>query len=911
MPDWRSEVDKSLSGSGLDPADRCDLAEELTQHLEDRYRELLSGGEDEAAARRTVLGELGNMAGLRAPLARSRRTRTPQSDLGAPRSGNFGGFARDLRYGWRVMRRAPVFTLFAVLSLGLGIGANTTVFTIVNTLLLHPLPVDRPADLSALFETGRKGSKQAEAHLALPYADFEDYAKRQTSFRALAAFTPPVVMALRGAAGPERVFGEFVSKDYFGTLGIRPAIGRFFLPEEDTQPGSAPVAILSYNAWQLRFGGAPDVIGRLLVLNNVGFTVIGVAPERFLGVSAVFGPDVWLPATMAESAFPAEFAGAFSDRAKALFHGVGRLRPGSTREQAQADLETVAASLQKEYPSTNESRSISVRPIADELFSNMGGSGGLTFGSGILFAIVGLVLAIACANVANLLLARAVARRQEVAVRLAIGANRGRLVQQMLTESFLLSILSCVAGVGIGIAGCRFVWSFVPAEVAGNMISPRLDAGVLLFAFFASLFTGFLFGLAPALRASKTDVVSALKEETRIGGRVRRTARLMNALLVGQVAFSLVCLLTSVLFFRAIQRAWTIDPGFEFRHLGLWLVNPAQAGFGETRVKEFYREARERVAAMPGVASVSWSSGLPFWNTPGRSLVIQGVEQRAHSDAISTVTFTIDAGYFETVQIPLLRGRAVTENDREETAPVAVINEALAREHWPGGDALGHRFQFAGETVWRQVVGIVKNANYSSLGEHPQPCVYLPLGQNYSGDMILYVRADGDPANLLAAVQRELRNLNAAIVISDARTGTKLMEQVLWGPRVGVALLGVFGLLALTLASVGLYGVMAYSVSQRTREIGVRAALGASRPLLLRLVVGDGMRLVLYGVALGLGAAILAGRALSGMLFGLSTADPVSLALAGFTLISVALIACYLPARTAIRIDPAAALRDS
>ena len=830
------------------------------------------------------------------------------NDIGPGRS--LAPILRDLRYGWRGMRKTPVFTAFAVLTLGLGIGANTTVFTIVNTLLLHPLPVADPSQLAALYDTASsRGAKQASARLPLAYANFADLAAQQASFRAIAVFTPPMVMTLSTGTIPERVFGEFVSKQYFDTLGITPVIGRFFMPAEDRSPGSAPVAVLSYNAWRGRFGGATAVIGSALELNKVVFTVVGVAPPGFLGVSAVFGPDVFLPATMCERAFPAEFRNALSDRGKPLFHAVARLAPGSNLQRAQANLETIAAELERAFPATDEGHGIAVRPVTDELYSNAGGSGGFVLGSAVLLAIVALILAIACANIANLLLARAAARRREIAVRLAIGAGRGRLIRQLLTESVLLSLLGFLAGIGIGFAGCRFVWSFVPAEVAGNMTSPKLDGLVLFYALAVSLAAAFLFGLAPAWRASKTDVMSGLKEGAGATGHSRRTVTFGNLLLTGQIAFSLVCLVTATLFFRSVQRAYTIDPGFQSNRLALFMMNPAQSGYSDARVKAFYRVARDRVANLPGVAAASWASGLPFWNTPSRSVSIEGAERLRKSSGTASVVFTVDSDYLQAIGIPLVEGRSFSDSDDERSAPVAMINEVLARERWPGG-ALGHRFQLAGDPAVRQVVGIVKNANYTTLGEAPQPCVYLPSRQNFVGGMVLYVRSQGDPATVLASVQRQIGDLDPNVRISDVRTGTKLIGQVLFGPRVGVALLGVFGSLALALASVGLYGVMAYSVTRRRKEIGIRMALGASRAAVLRVFLRDGMALVCYGILAGLAVCLLIGRALSRTLFGLSAADPMSLVAASLVLILVAMAACYLPARSATKIDPLVALRD-
>jgi predicted permease len=905
MPDWRGEIESRLSGARMDAASEHELIEELAQHLEDRYCEMIAAGADDSAAREAALEELWNL-NARQWWAPSGAGREPVA-MGTAASGRLSrDLLRDIRYGWRLMRKTPVLTSFAALSLALGIGANTTVFTIINTLLLHPIAAADPARLAMVYGTGAKDSRQAHIDLPLSYPNFEDYAKSQHCFREMAAFTPVQLMTLGDRSGQENVFAEFVTARYFDTLGVTPAVGRFFMPREDSTPGSAPVAVISYAAWKTRFGGSTDIMGRTLELNHNTFTVVGVAPRDFLGVSAVFGPDFWLPATMAEQGL---FAGALFDRGKPLFRVFGRLAPGFTLQRAQAELEPLAAALERQYPGVNQGRRIAVRPVGDELFSAVGGGSSMEFGSGVLLAVVILILGIACSNVANLLLARAVIRRPEMAVRLAIGANRGRVIRQMLTESALLSLLSCSIGLAFGYAGCRFVWSFVPANVVRNMAAPRLDGGVLLFAVLVSLGTAVLFGLAPALRASKLDVAAALKEESPSSGRTRRAVNFSNLLLVSQVAFSMLCLITAALFFRSIQHAYAINPGFQTDRLAILLVDPRQAGYGQTRTQEFYREGRHRIAALPGVASVSWASGPPFWHNASRTIEIEGEEPRTQPDRIATVVFTVDTDYFDTMGIAVRSGRVFEETDREGAVPVAVVNQELAERYWPGGGALGHRFRFAGDATWRQVIGVVRTANYNTLGEPAQPCVYLPLRQNFAGGMYLYVRSEGDPGALLADLQRAIRAMDASLQVGDVRTGPMLIQQVLWGPMVGVALLGVFGSLALALASIGLYGVMAYSVNQRRREIGLRAALGAAPSSVVRLILREGMTLAGCGVGVGLIIGLMVGRVLSRMLFGISPADPISLGAAAAVLLAVAWIACYVPARSATRIDPLIALR--
>lgn len=916
MHDWQKEIVKRLARSGLEPEPDAAVIQELAQHLEDRYAELLSDGMEPSAAREAVLAEINSLerVPLRVPVSKREQVNSVPP-AGAVASGRLlADFGRDLQYGLRVIRKSPLFAFFAVLCLAVGIGAGTTVFTIINTLLLHPLPAKNPSQLVVLYGASAKHTRQQFGQQALSYANLQDYMKDQQCFSGVAAYTWPQILTLAGRNGPERMFGELVGGHYFGTLGLHPALGRFFFPSEDNVPGSAPVAVLSYSAWQARFGGSRAVLGRTLELNNIAFTVVGVTPKGFLGLSAFFGPDVWLPATMSERVSPAEFRSAFSDRSKPLFRGVGRLRDGFSIRRAQANVDTVAAALAREYPESNTGHGISVRPVTDQLFF-MGGTssaaGGLELGSAVLLIVVLLILGIACSNVANLLLARAAARRHEIGLRLAVGASRGRLIRQMLTESGLLSLLACGAGIGLGYLGCRFVWSFVPADSINNMAAPKFDGWVLAFAILISLFTAVLFGLAPAMRASRTDVVAALKEEAPGSGRSRRTLSLTNALLVGQVTFSLICLVTGALFFRSIERAYTIDPGFQTRHLALVMMDPAQAGYSPRRVKEFYRTTREKIRNLPGVATVSWASGMPFWNSASRSLVIEGAALHRKAGNLRTVSMVVGTDYFPTMEIPLIAGRQFNDRDREGSLPVAIINQALVAKDWPGGNALGQRFRFEDDNTWVQVIGVVKNADYTTLGEAPQPCVYLPMRQNYAGGMTLYVRSRGNPAGLLPAIQRQVRTLDRSIEISDARTGSLLINQVLWGAKVGVALLSVFGSLALLLAAVGLYGVMGYTVSHRRREIGVRMALGATRGRVLRLIVGDGMRLVGCGIVLGLAASLLLGRALSHLLFGISSADPASFAAAIATLVAVALAACYVPARAATRIDPMNALREN
>jgi predicted permease len=879
MPDWKRLVREKLPQA--EPA----LIDELAEHLEDHYGELRSGGAGAEEAYRSALAELDEIY----PLKRSQR-------MAEEHKLPFGDdLWRDIRFAVRTMGKSPMFVVFVVLTLALGIGANTTVFTVINTLILNPLPVQNPGGLASIT---------TDASKPIPYADLKDYREKNQVFSSMAGYTSPRIVTLEADGGSERMFCELATGNYFSTLGLSPVMGRFFSTDED-----GAVAVLNYGTWQGRFGGASDIIGKTLRLNSGVFTIVGVAPQHFIGVNAIMGPDLWIPAGMMERLMPNEMQNALSDREKAIFMGVGRFGPGISQSEAQANLGTIASNLAREYPATNEARKIAVRPIRDAIFASAStGSSAIFFASAVLFIVVGILLLIACSNVANLLLARAAARRQEMAVRLAMGASRRRLIRQLLTESVLLGILSGAVGLLIGYAGLHFLFGMLPS--ASNFITPKFDATVFIFAFVVSLATGFLFGIIPALKASREDVAETLKEEARTAGRGRKRVTVANALLVGQVAFSFLLLMTAALFLRSIQRAYDIDPGFQTAHLATFMTNPGQAGYGKAQAKAFYKDARERVIRLPGVASASWSSNLPLWGRTVNGIQIEGREQRPKAEKISTILNTVDRDYFETAGVTIDRGRVFTEVDQENSAPVAIVNEKMAHDFWPGEDALGKRVQIPGEKHMRQIVGIAKNANYSTWAEPPQLCVYVPLEQNYSDGMTLFVRSKGDPKEILLPVEREVRSAAPQILVSGVRTGRELVDGGLFQAKVGVMLLSVFGLVALALASIGLYGIMAYSVNQRKREIGLRMALGAAQASVLRLILKQGMSLVLTGVLIGLAASLFVDRLLSRMLYGVNANDPVSVLAAVVVLLGVALVACYLPARWASRVDPVVALRE-
>lgn len=910
MPEWKLEIRKHLAGLNLRPEREAEIIEELSDHLQQRYEELRARGAGDEEALREVIGEI-YWRDFVPELQVSEKTSLPDTvpDGGAPSGHFFEDLWKDLRFALRMLRKSPGFTAVAVLTLALGIGANTAVFTVVDSLILNPLPVEKISTLAAVNTTQAKKTAQSGDLQAISYLNLKDIRDRTHAFGSLAGHSYPMAVTMTDKDQPHRIFAEIVTANYFETLGLHAFLGRFFLPSEDATPGAAPVAVLGYTAWQSRFGGDPGILGRTIRLNETPFTIIGVGPKGFKGVYAVFGPDLWIPSMMAAQVLPAEQRNALSDRALPLFTGIGRLEQGVTLAQAQAEMKIVAAALEKEDPNANEGKVLTVTPLIEAAYGPERQP--VVLGGFLLMAIVAFVLLIACSNVANLLLARASVRRQEIAVRMALGAGRRRLIRQLLTESVLLGLFSGVLGFAFGYGGCRILESLRPAEYAQNLADLRLNMPVFVFAFAVAIMTGLIFGIVPAMRSSRVSVSEVLNEETRSAGRSRSRVSLANALLAGQVAVSLVLLVVASLFLRSIEHEYVIDPGFQTKHLALFMLYPGQAGYDRVRTEQFYKQALDRIGRVPGVASVSWASNLPLWGRKDTGIAIEGQEARKKSEAISAVVDTVDLNYFSTMGIPLVEGRDFSENDRDISTPVAIINDTMAAKYWPNQDPLGKRFQLPQGKSFLQVVGVAKTTNYQTLGEPPQACIYIPLRQNYADSMNLYLRSERDPSTILASVQEEIHSLDPVLPVEDIRTGTKVIDQALWWSKIGVGLLGIFGFLALGLASVGLYGIMAYSVNQRRREIGVRMALGAGQGNVSLLVLRQGMTVVGGGVVVGMTLSLLLGRVLSRFLYGVSGSDVLSLGGASLALLAVAFVACYLPARSASRVDPLVALREA
>jgi predicted permease len=760
----------------------------------------------------------------------------------------------------------------------------------------------------AIYTTDARNSSPFGNLLQTSFPNYQDYRDGNTVFSGLAAYSFPLNVSASIDSSPEQLFCEMATGNYFQVLGVRAVRGRVFGPEDDEVPGASPVVVISHSLWLRRFGGAETVVGRTFAMNGTPFTVIGVAPPGFHGVNSLFGPDGWVPTMMHGTILPSQLRTWMSERRALVFTLAGRLKPGVTIDRARANLTTIATSLEQTYPEPNGGRSTALRPLTEATIFP-GVREGLLAGTAVLMAIVGLVLLIACANVANLLLARATSRRAEIAVRLALGASRRRLVRQLMTESVLLGLISGALGLVVAYWTRNIIWATRPPFFAQNFVDPQLDGRVLVFAVGVSLATGLIFGLVPALASSRTDVVRAIKDQSRAAGRPRRRFGLGNLLIVGQVALSLVALITAALFLRSSWQASQIDPGFDADEVGIMAVTPGQAGYDPDRAQQFFHDVRARVAAMPGVRHASWAANLPLFGGGSRTVFVEGREQDKQVSGILILVNAVDVDYFETTGIAIRQGRGFTEADRAGAAPVAIVNDTMARQYWPNETPIGRRFRYYTEQEYREIVGVVETVKYVTLGEAPRPATYFPLRQSRNDAMVLHVRGAGDVRSMLVPVQREIRAIDGNVPIQNPQRVRDVIDQSLWTVNLAAGLLGVFGLLALALACVGLYGVMAYSVAQRTQEIGLRMALGAGPGQVLRLVLRQGLALVAVGVVLGVLGALGVSQLIESLLFG-SAHDPWSYVGASLALMAVATVASLLPARRASRVDPLIALRE-
>jgi len=817
---------------------------------------------------------------------------------------------KDLRFGVRTLLRQPAFTAVAVVSLALGVGINTTIFSVVNAVLLRPLPIHEPERLVEIYT-----STVAEyPYLTTSYPDYLDV-RDQASALSITAAHGTVRGILTRDGRSELVSGEVVTDDYFELLGIQPALGREFLPEENRTEGTHPVVVVSHGFWQRRLGGDPKIVGSSLRISGVDYTVVGVAPEGFSSTIPGLQTEFWAPLAMVEKL---SFAGIQSNnpspgdtrlqqRGTRWLFVKGRLAEGRSFEEAQAQVQTVAARLAEQYPDIDAKLQATLLPSSGVRLHPMV-DGVLAPAAAVLLGAVGLVLLIACANVANMLLARASGRRREIAVRLAIGASRGRLVRQLLTESLLLAAFGGAVGIGVAWGGSRLLTAYQPPLPIPLRFDYALDPRVLGFAIAATLLTAVAFGLAPALQASRPALVPALKNaEAQNDGRRRLAFR--DVLVVGQLAVSLVLLVAGALLVRGLVKAHSIDPGFDPDRLATLSLNLKMMGYSPEQATPFQERLVEELRALPGVEAVTLASRLPLGSDINMEGILIPEIHESEDDAVAIDATWVDPDYFRALGVEIVAGRGIAKSDAEGAPLVAVVNQAMAQRYWPEG-AVGRRFYTEGwDGPVVEVVGVVQDYKVRSLGEEPRPYLHFAWAQQPSRSTTVMVRGAGAAAPLVAPMRQRVQQLDAGVVLTDEGTLTDLLQATLTPTRVGASLLGSFGVLALLLASVGLYGVVAYAVSQRTRELGVRMALGARRADVVRMVLLGGLRMAGWGIGIGVVAAAVAAQLLSSLLYGLSSFDGVAFGAAAAVLLAVAMLANAVPAWRASRVDPMVALR--
>ncbi len=806
-------------------------------------------------------------------------------------------FFADARYGARMFLKRPGFAAVAVILLGLGVGANTAIYSWIDAVLLMPLRGAAHADAMVVV----KGTTLTRRDISVSYPNFADMRDRlPASIDGLAAFRT-VALNIRIDADAERAWGELVSANMFSVLGVSPLHGRLLVPGDDSAPGASAVAVVSHDYWQRRFGGSPSAVGRVVAINGTPFTIVGVAPPDFRGATTSMTLDIWVPMMMQ----PAVYTGGdrLNSRGNAWLNVLARLSPGHDLPSAQRDLARVAAALAEEFPDVNRDRGVALYPMWRDPQSAAAVIGPVL---GLLLAVTAVVLLIVCANLASLLLARATVRQREIAVRLALGASRTRIVRQLLTESLLLALAGGALGLLFAVFMSRGLGGLVPPSPLPIAIDVDFTGRVPLVSFGLALAATIVFGLVPALQSSRPALVPTLKESRGLAGSSRR--RLRNALVVGQVALSILLLVGAGLFVRALDNARVADAGFDLEDGLLASVDLLPAGYDAERGTLFFGGLIDDLRSVPGVESAAFARDMPL--TLGNSGSDTTVEVEgyvpAEGEELTTYYDRISPGFFETMGIPVVAGRAFEDRDTSQSEGVIVVNRTMAERYWPGEDPIGRRVRVGD---WMTVVGVVEDVAYRGVGVAVRPYMYVPLYNWYRPDVTLVVRTAGDPGRVLDGVRAAIRARDANVPLFDVRTVEAHREMGALLPRMAAVMLAMFGAAALVLASVGLYGLLAFVVAERTPEIGVRLALGADRAGIVRLVVGQGLRLALVGGAIGLGLASLVLPLASSQLVGVSPRDGLTYALVFAVLVGVAGVASYLPARRAAGVDPIRALR--
>lgn len=814
-------------------------------------------------------------------------------------------FPQDLKFGLRMLLRKPLLTIGISLSLALGIGANSAVFSLVDAILFRPLNVANPERLVSLYTSDYSGTQYG----ASSYPDFIDFSAKTNVFESMTAFAEISTM-LRSGQQADRAFGVMVNENYFDLLGVRASQGRTFRAEDQ----SAPALVVSHDFWQRRFGGDPSLVGKTVFLNNNSFTVIGITPENFTGTDLGRSPEIFVPMQMfKELGFASDFT---ANRGARQFSIIGRLKPDVSTEQAHASLSLLAQQFAAAYPDTwkernQQTRRISVVPdryarVPPEAKSVLMGLAGL------FAALVGLVLLIACSNISNMLLARATARQKEMAVRSALGASRWRIMRQLLTESFQLSLIGSVLGILLAPVCIKLLTAaFLPSSATGLPIDISINQRVILLTLAIGLIAGLIFGVMPALHASRADLSLAMKDETPSLQTGRRRFGIRNLFVMSQISASLLLLIVAGLFIRSLQKAQQLDLGYDINHVLTVRLEPEFFDRPDTAAQlSLYNQVLERVRVLPGVEGASFADFIPSGGGRRSTTIrVENYTPRAgeNMDAMNGIVAT---DYFKTMGMAMVAGREFTDQDKQDAPRTVIVNETLARRYWPGGDALGKHITIGGsERGPMEVVGVVKDATAYIYQEGAAPFFYLPLLQNLApGGMALHVRTKGDPVAIFPPVRGAIESFGNAR-IGEVRPLSDFMQDSLIMLRVASTLTGVFGFLALVLALVGVFSVINYSTSRRTREIGIRLALGAQRVDILRMIMKEALFIVVVGVVVGLLMAFASGRLIASFLFANSGADTSIYVSIALLLIAIAMLACFIPAYKATKVDPNEALR--
>ena len=866
-----------------------ELDEELRSHLRMAEEERIAHGESPAAAAANARREFGNV-GLVKEVTRE-MWRWAWLDR----------WRQDLGHGLRMLRRSPGFAVLAILCLTIGIGANATVYGWVEGLLLRPYPSIRQQDQLLVLAQTRRGSA---AYDETTWPDFLDLERRCTLIDAFIGEKITGVVLSIGER-EERAAGSMVSANYFDAIGVRPILGRGFLPGEDVGRNAHPVTVISYRLWQEKFGGDPDIIGKKQSLNGVPFTIVGVAPETFYGTFVGYPFQFWVPASMQALFDGGDYK--LEDRASVWLEPFVRLKPGVTRQQAETEIAGVMRELEREYPTTNRGRGMALLPLWQSPFN---ASGDLLPILRIALAVAAFVLLIACANVGNLLLVRALGRRHELTVRLAIGAARRRLVVQLLTESLLLSGLAALGGCLVAYA-CRNVLSAIFSTLYGvaYRLPAEIDWRVLMLSSAVCVATTLAFGLVPALLTSRIDLAGALRSVSASVGRGGRGSLVRSGMVIAQVALSFVLLVSAGLVVRSVARVRDADPGFAIRDVLLTGVNLTAVAYDTVKATEFQDNLLARVEALAGVQSAAIARVAPFtFMTYGSAPVAFATYQPAPDEQPTAQFNQVGPGYFATLGIPIVSGREFTRGDDSTEDRVAIVNESMVARYWGGANPLGTRFKVKDD--WMRVIGVAKDAKYASLREPPTPFFYMPLRQRFTSRFVVFLRTKLAPSDLATPLRDAARAIDPLVSTADILTMRESMDRTNAAERIAVPLLGLFGGLALALAAVGLYGLMAYSVSQSSRELGLRMALGAKAADILRLVMSQGLALTAVGVVVGTVGGLALTRLMTDLLYHISPRDPNTFAVAGAVMALVAALACLGPAVRAARADPLRVLRD-